>query len=89
VRLDRDKPLHSLVGEYIKFLKQHRRIQSEMTERILKSSISVMEAFNTVRNEQSLAHDNPVLLSHNEALLIFNNVASAIRFITALEHSDS
>jgi hypothetical protein len=31
-----------------------------MTVRILKTSISVMEAFNDVRNESSLAHDNAV-----------------------------
>ena len=83
---NRDKPLHSLFGEYIKQLKKAGRIESEMTERILKSSISILEAFNFVRNEQSLAHDNPVL-NYNESLLIFNNVASSIRFITALEAS--
>jgi hypothetical protein len=55
-----------------------------MRERILKSSISTMEAFNRVRNEQSFAHDNP-LLNYNESLLICNHVSSAIRFIAALE----
>ena len=78
------KPLHSLVGEYVKRLKQRGVIESEMTERILKSSISTMEAFNRVRNEQSLAHDNP-MLNYNESLLIFNHVVSSIRFIEALE----
>jgi hypothetical protein len=55
-----------------------------MTERILKSSISLLEAFNHVRNEQSLAHDNP-LLNYEEALLIFNNIVNAIRFLRDLE----
>jgi len=55
-----------------------------MTERILKSSISTMEAFNRVRNEESLAHDNP-MLNYDESLLIFNHVCSAVRFIRALE----
>lgn len=82
--VDRDKALHSLFGEYVKLLKKSGRIESEMTERILKSSISILEAFNHVRNEQSLAHDNPVL-NYSESLLIFNHVASAIRFIAALE----
>jgi len=41
-----------------------------MTERILKSSISILDAFNDVRNNKSLAHDNPVL-NRNESLLIF------------------
>lgn len=80
----RDKPLHSLVGEYVKALKVEGLIESEMTERILRSSISVMEAFNRVRNEQSFAHDNKVL-NYNESLLIFGHVTSSIRFIEAIE----
>ena len=80
----RDKPLHSLVGEYVKALKMEGLIESEMTERILKSSISVMEAFNRVRNEQSFAHDNKIL-NYNESLLIFGHVTSSIRFIEAIE----
>jgi hypothetical protein len=84
ISVDRDKPLHALFGEYVKQLKQQGLIESEMTERILKSSISTMEAFNRVRNEQSFAHDNPVL-NYNESLLIFNHVTAAIRFIGALE----
>ena len=55
-----------------------------MTERILKSSISVLEAFNDVRNNKSLAHDNPIL-NYEESLLIFNHVAASIRFIKSLE----
>ena len=84
----RDKPLHSLVGEYIKALKQAGEIESEMTERILKGSISVMEAFNKVRNEQSYAHDNTIL-NYNESLLIFKHVTSSVRFINVLEGADS
>lgn len=85
VRVDREKPLHSLVGEYVKQLKQGGLIESPMTERILKSSISTLEAFNSVRNDQSFAHDNPVL-NYAESILIFNHVASAIRFISDLEN---
>jgi len=55
-----------------------------MTARILKSAISVLEAFNDVRNNQSLAHDNPIL-NYDESLLIFNHVASSVRFIRTLE----
>lgn len=55
-----------------------------MTARILKSSISILEAFDDVRNNQSLAHDNK-LLDYDEALLIFNHVASAVRFLRSLE----
>ena len=84
IEVPKDKPLHSLLGEYIKALKQAGHLESEMTERILKTSISVLDAFNQVRNDQSLAHDNSIL-NYDESLLIFNNVASSIRFIQALE----
>jgi hypothetical protein len=55
-----------------------------MTERILKSSIAVLEAFNNVRNNQSFAHDNP-LLNYNESILILNNVSNTIKFIESVE----
>ena len=59
--ISRDKPVHSLFGEYVKALRDQGYIESSMTERILKASISILEAFNHVRNDQSLAHDNPIL----------------------------
>lgn len=80
----REKPLHSLFGEYVKCLRDGGHIESEMAVRILKSSISVLEAFNDVRNNRSLAHDNPIL-HYDEALLIFNHVAGSVRFLRGLE----
>ena len=68
----------------MKHLRDDGHLESEMTERILKSSISTLESFNSVRNNQSLAHDNPIL-NYDEALLIFNHIASSVRFIKALE----
>jgi hypothetical protein len=88
ISYDRNKPLHSLFGEYVKYLRQNRFIESQMTERILKSSISILESFNDVRNNQSLAHDNPIL-NYHESVLIFNNVSSAIKFIEAIEAEQS
>ena len=51
-------------------------------------TISIMEAFNRVRNEQSLAHDNKVL-GYDESLLILGHVTSSIRFIEAVERRGS
>ncbi|MGD0580833.1 MAG: abortive infection family protein, partial [Bryobacteraceae bacterium] len=65
----RDKPLHSLFGEYVKSIEKSGKIESGMTLRILKSTISTLDAFNDVRNNRSLAHDNPIL-NYDEALLI-------------------
>jgi hypothetical protein len=84
IAFTRDKALHSLFGEYVKRLRDGGHIESEMTSRILKSSISILEAFNDVRNNQSLAHDNPIL-NYDEGLLIFNHIAGSIRFLRSLE----
>ena len=55
-----------------------------MTERILKSSISVFDSFNAVRNDHSLAHDNE-MLGPDEAQLILDYVISCIRFVQSVE----
>jgi hypothetical protein len=68
----------------VKKLREGGQLESEMGARILKSSISVLESFNDVRNDQSLAHDNP-MLNYDESLLIFNHIANLIRFIRSLE----
>jgi len=84
VEVNRDKALHSIFGEYVKRLRDVGHLESLMTECILKSSNSVVEAFSDVRNNKSLAHDNPIL-NYEESLLIFNHVASSIRFIKSIE----
>tara|TARA_Y100001933_G_scaffold251474_1_gene289216 strand:+ start:157 stop:987 length:831 start_codon:yes stop_codon:yes gene_type:complete len=84
IPVDRNKPLHSMVGGYVKFLDGAGLLHSEMSKRILKSSIQTMEAFNHVRNNQSFAHDNEVL-NRAESLLIYNHVTATIRFIETLE----
>ena len=46
IKFEKDTPLHSLFGGYVKFLVENKLIDSTMTKRILKSSISVLDAFN-------------------------------------------
>ncbi len=84
ISYDKETPLHSLFGGYVKKIVQEGLIESEMTERILKSSISVLEAFNGVRNNQSFTHDNKIL-NYQESILIFNNVSNVIRFLETIE----
>ena len=85
INIDKDKPLHSLLGEYIKELKKKEKLESNMSERILKSNISILEAFNDVRNNQSLAHDNKPL-NKVESKFIFNSVVNAIKFLREIEN---
>ena len=56
-----------------------------MSERIVKSSISVFEAMNPVRNDQSFAHDNPDLIEMEEARFIFDSVAAFLRYAKAID----
>jgi hypothetical protein len=85
---DTDTPLHSLFGGYVKCIRRKGLIESEMSERILKSFISILDSFNKVRNMRSLAHDNPTL-NFNESLLIYNTVTTCIRFIESIEEDRS
>jgi hypothetical protein len=80
----KDTALHALFGQYRKHVESAGLIESAMTDRILKSCISTLEAFNDVRNNQSLAHANSIL-NHDEALFIYNHVCSAVRFLQSLE----
>ncbi|MDX2106791.1 MAG: abortive infection family protein [Candidatus Melainabacteria bacterium] len=79
-----DKPLHSVFGEYIRFLRENNLIESRMTGAILKACNSTMEAFNDVRNNQSLAHDNNVL-NQQEAYFIASHVAALVQFLRSVE----
>ncbi|MFA5021535.1 MAG: abortive infection family protein [Patescibacteria group bacterium] len=88
IKYSKDTFLHTLFGNYVKFLEENKLIQSEMSLRILKSSISILDAFNSVRNSHSLAHDNEIL-NRNESILIFSNIFSLIKFIDAIEESSS
>lgn len=85
---DKEKSLNALYGEYVKKMKALGFIESEMSERILRYATNVLEAFNGVRNNQSLAHANPIL-NHHESLLIFKNIASLVAFIDAVEGNSS
>ena len=79
-----ETPLHAIFGGYTKCLMTNNVIESDMSERILKSSISILDAFNAVRNGQSFAHDNPIL-NYNESVLIFNSICNTIRFVEYTE----
>ena len=84
ISYEKTDSLNSVFGKYIKFLIDNRHIESAMSEKILKYSINVIEAFNDIRNNKSFAHDNPVL-NYQESVLIFNNVSNSIKFIESIE----
>ena len=79
-----EDPLHSRVGKYVNLLKAQRNL-SPMSERIVKSSISVFEAMNPLRNDKSFAHDNPDLVEMEEARFIFDSVTAFLRYSKAID----
>jgi len=79
-----NKNLQSLVGEYVKHLNNKKEIESEITNRILKSAISIFDAFNDIRNNHSLAHDNPIL-NKEESLLVLKYISVTLAFIKTVE----
>lgn len=82
---DRNDPLQSRVGKYVKALEAEREIR-EITRRIIKSAISVFEQFNDIRNNKSFAHDND-LIDQAEARFIFDAVSAFLRFVKSVEAS--
>jgi hypothetical protein len=83
VEWNRDEPLHSRVGKYVKAVNQEQPLQ-EMTLQILKNAIGVFDKFNHVRNNQTLAHDND-LLHKAEARFIFDSVSAVLRFVKSVD----
>lgn len=79
-----DGPLHTLMGKYVGVLKSSGEVTTDLAMQILKNGTKLFDAFNDVRNNRSLAHDNE-LPSAAESLLIVNHIASTIRFIQTIE----
>lgn len=79
-----DDPLHSRVAKYVKLLRVQREL-TPMSERIVRSSISIFEAMNPIRNDRSFAHDNPELVEMEEARFIFDSVTAFLRYSKAID----
>lgn len=82
---DRNDPLQSRVGKYVKALEQDHALR-EIARRIIKSAISVFEQFNDIRNNRSFAHDND-LIDPAEARFIFDAISAFLRFVKSIETS--
>lgn len=79
------KTLNALFWLYIKELEKKWIIESDITLLIVKSNISILEKFNYIRNNKSLAHDND-LLNSNESTFIINNIINLLHFIERIEN---
>ena len=83
IECSNDEPLHSRFGKYRKALQAERDLH-EFTDRTMRSSISLLESFNDLRNNYSLAHDNE-LLGPVEARFVCNVVNEILLLVRGLE----
>ena len=79
----KDEPLQSRAGKYIKAIETESKVR-DISLKIMKSSISVFDSFNHIRNNESFAHDND-LVDRLEARFIFDSIANILRFIKGFE----
>ena len=72
IEITKEESLNAIFGKYLKFI-------------VVNGKVNIIEAFNDVRNNRSLAHDNQIL-NYSESVLIFNNVTNSIKFIESIEN---
>lgn len=77
-------PLHSLAGMLNRYYIDNGYFESEFTATAIKSSISLFDKFNHVRNNSSYAHDNQVM-NAIEADFIVKTMANFLIFIENIE----
>lgn len=77
-------PLHSLAGMLKKHLEKVNETKSEFTLLAIQNSISLFDKYNSIRNNQSFAHDNEIL-ENIEAEFVIKNMANVLVFIDRIE----
>jgi len=83
IECGQEEALHARMGKYRKAIISEMEL-TDFTDRALKTTISLFDAFNDIRNFRSLAHDNPIL-EPAEARFVFESVCNALRFIRSVE----
>lgn len=79
----RAEPLHARVGKYVRVLESRYTLR-DISRQILKNAIGLFDKLNSVRNNDSLAHDNE-LPDHAECRFIFDSVTAVLRFVKSIE----
>ena len=79
------QPTHSLVGMLQKWYRDNQYCDSQFALTAIKSSISLFENFNHVRNDHSAAHPNH-LLSKAEAEYVVRIVSDTLNFLDKIEN---
>ena len=68
----------------IKYYKTDGKVTSDFSITALRMGISIFEKFNTIRNDQSFAHDNTIL-NKNESEFVLKTISNLLVFISKVE----
>lgn len=86
-----NKRLDTIYKAYIKSKNLESKMTSSLSKSMIKSLINQtqnLEKFNSVRNSQSMAHDNKTLLNEYESKYIVNSIICLIEFIQDIERDN-
>lgn len=81
--VSKNDPLHSRLGSYLKLINEKVDFRP-ITEISIKSAISIFDKFNSIRNDQSFAHDNE-LVNEVEARYITDSILAILRLLKSVE----
>lgn len=76
--------LNARVGQYLGSMKRNAKAHHPVSFKIMTGAVETFELFNSVRNDRSLAHDNP-LIERAEARFIFDGIVNFLRYVKATE----
>ena len=76
--------LQSLIGKLAKTYENDDLFQSNFPIMVIKSSISLFDSFNDIRNNNSFAHDNDII-GDLEATYIVKSISELLNFINKIE----
>lgn len=86
ISFNKQDRIDELFRKYGKFLEKNNFIESKMTKSIIKQTGTLLSQFNDIRNNNSYAHDNPVL-NQFESEFIYKQVLNILYFINAVDNS--
>lgn len=79
--------LDALVGKLNKFYKDENYYDNEFGEFVIKCSISIFNKFNSIRNNNSAAHPNKLLVK-KDAELVIKMISNILEYIDRIENRD-
>ncbi|MFI5351888.1 MAG: abortive infection family protein [Candidatus Binatales bacterium] len=75
--------LNARAGRLFNPLRRERGVRP-ISDKIMRTTVETFELFNTIRNNESLAHDNDLVPSA-EARFIFDAIVNLLRFLKSIE----